>query len=181
MHQTQTQTQICIFEPQIYSFLFQHFVKSLRKHPKSHENQAFCAGSCKIVISDKKQRVDAAYRIQPFIKATLCRFDSGIINASKWGVEVTASPHFEDLQTNRTLRPHFEALKLQILRYRRQRKSLGESREFQWVVLIHWFFAFPLCPKSLKDRFLLPEFTKSFLKKAAKYDKIEASQKKEVL
>ena len=53
MHQTQTQTQICIFEPQIYSFLFQHFVKSLRKHPKSHENQAFCAVSCKIVISDK--------------------------------------------------------------------------------------------------------------------------------
>lgn len=64
-------------------------------------------------------------------------------------------------------------LKSQILRLCSQRKRLGESREFQWVVLIHWFFPFPLCPKSLKDRFLRPEFTKSFLKKAAKYGKIK--------
>ena len=42
-------------------------------------------------------------------------------------------------------------------------------------------FSFLLCPKSLKDRFLLPEFTKSSLKKVAKNGKIEASQKKEVL
>ena len=53
MHQTQIQTQNCIFKPQIYSFLFQPFVKSLRKYPKSLENSAFCAISCKIVISDK--------------------------------------------------------------------------------------------------------------------------------
>ena len=72
-------------------------------------------------------------------------------------------------------------LKSQILRLCSQRKRLGESREFQWVVLIHWFFPFPLCPKSLKDRFLRPEFTKSSLKKVAKNGKIEASQKKEVL
>ena len=31
MYQTKAQTQICIFEAQIYSFLFPHFVKSLRK------------------------------------------------------------------------------------------------------------------------------------------------------
>ena len=72
-------------------------------------------------------------------------------------------------------------LKSQILRLCSQRKRLGESREFQWVVLIHWFFPFPLCPKSLKDRFLRPEFTESSLKKVAKNGKIEASQKKEVL
>ena len=53
MHQTQIQTQNCIFKPQIYSFLFQPFVKSLQKYPKSLENSAFCAISCKIVISDK--------------------------------------------------------------------------------------------------------------------------------
>jgi hypothetical protein len=53
MCHTKTQTQICIFEAQIYSFLFQPFVKSLRKHPKSLENPAFCAVSCKTVISDK--------------------------------------------------------------------------------------------------------------------------------
>lgn len=53
MHQTQTQTQNCIFEAQIYSFLFQPSVQTVRKQPKSHENQAFCAVSCKIVISDK--------------------------------------------------------------------------------------------------------------------------------
>ena len=53
MHQTQIQTQNCIFKPQIYSFLFQPSVQTARKCPKSHENQAFCAVSCKIVISDK--------------------------------------------------------------------------------------------------------------------------------
>jgi hypothetical protein len=53
MYQTKPQTQISIFKAQIYSFLFQPFVKSLRKHPKSLENPAFCAISCKTVISDK--------------------------------------------------------------------------------------------------------------------------------
>ena len=53
MYQTKAQTQICIFEARIYSFLFQHFVKALQKHPKSLENKAFSAISCKIVISDK--------------------------------------------------------------------------------------------------------------------------------
>ena len=53
MYQTKAQTQICIFEARIYSFLFPHFMKSLRKCPKSLENKAFCAISCKIVISDK--------------------------------------------------------------------------------------------------------------------------------
>ena len=53
MFPTKRQTQICIFKPHIYSFLFQHFIKSLRKYPKSLENSAFCAISCKIVISDK--------------------------------------------------------------------------------------------------------------------------------
>ena len=47
------QTQNCIFKAQIYSFLFRHFMKSLRKHPKILENSAFCAVSCKTVISDK--------------------------------------------------------------------------------------------------------------------------------
>ena len=53
MYQTKPQTQICIFEAQIYSFLFQHFVEALQKHLKSLENPAFCAVSCKIVIADK--------------------------------------------------------------------------------------------------------------------------------
>ena len=53
MHQTQTQTQNCIFGDQIYSFLFQPSVQTARKCPKSPENQAFCYVSCKIVISDK--------------------------------------------------------------------------------------------------------------------------------
>ena len=47
------QTQNCIFEAQIYSFLFQPSVKTVRKLPKNLENKAFCAISCKIVISDK--------------------------------------------------------------------------------------------------------------------------------
>ena len=47
------QTQNFIFEPQIYSFLFWHFVYTLRKSRKSHENNAFCVVSCKTVISDK--------------------------------------------------------------------------------------------------------------------------------
>ena len=64
-------------------------------------------------------------------------------------------------------------LKSQILRLCSQRKRLGKKRESKRDVLIHWFFPFPLCPKSLKDRFLRPEFTKSFLKKAAKYGKIK--------
>ena len=37
------QTQNCIFEARIYSFLFQHSVKSLRKRQKSLENPALCA------------------------------------------------------------------------------------------------------------------------------------------
>lgn len=47
------QTQICIFEPQIYSFLFRHFEKRFRKSRKSPENSAFYVVSCKPVISDK--------------------------------------------------------------------------------------------------------------------------------
>ena len=47
------QTQICIFDAQIYSFLFRHFEKSLRKSRKSLENSAFYVVSCKPVISDK--------------------------------------------------------------------------------------------------------------------------------
>ena len=43
----------CIFEAQIYSFLFQPSVQTVRKHAKSLENKSFCAISCKIVISDK--------------------------------------------------------------------------------------------------------------------------------
>ena len=53
MYSTEPQTQICIFEAQIYSFLFQHSVRMVGKQPKILENQAFCAVSCKIVISDK--------------------------------------------------------------------------------------------------------------------------------
>jgi hypothetical protein len=47
------QTQNCIFEARIYSFLFQHFVKNFQKYPKSLENMGFCVVSCKTVISDK--------------------------------------------------------------------------------------------------------------------------------
>lgn len=47
------QTQNCIFEPQIYSFLFQPSVQTVRKQPKSPENSAFCVVSCKTVISYK--------------------------------------------------------------------------------------------------------------------------------
>ena len=47
------QTQNCIFKAQIYSFLFQPFLQTTRNHPKSLENPAFCAISCKSVISDK--------------------------------------------------------------------------------------------------------------------------------
>ena len=47
------QTQNCIFEAQIYSFLFQPSVQTARKYPKSLENKAFSAILCKIVISDK--------------------------------------------------------------------------------------------------------------------------------
>lgn len=47
------QTQICIFDAQIYSFLFRHFVKRFQKSWKSPENSAFCVVSCKTVISDK--------------------------------------------------------------------------------------------------------------------------------
>ena len=43
----------CIFDAQIYSFLFRHFEKSLQKSRKSLENSAFCVVSCKTVISDK--------------------------------------------------------------------------------------------------------------------------------
>jgi hypothetical protein len=53
MYQSKPQTQICIFEAQIYSFLFQPSVQTARKYPKSLENKAFSAISCKIVISDK--------------------------------------------------------------------------------------------------------------------------------
>lgn len=47
------QTQNFIFEPQIYSFLFLNFEKSLRKSRKILENSAFYVVSCKTVISDK--------------------------------------------------------------------------------------------------------------------------------
>jgi len=53
MFPTKRQTQICIFEAQIYSFLFQPSVQTARKYPKSLENKDFSAISCKIVISDK--------------------------------------------------------------------------------------------------------------------------------
>ena len=53
VYQTKPQTQNCIFEAQIYSFLFQPSVQTARKHPKSLENKAFCTISCKSVISDK--------------------------------------------------------------------------------------------------------------------------------
>ena len=47
------QTQNFIFDAQIYSFLFRHFEKSLRKSRKILENSAFYVVSCKTVISDK--------------------------------------------------------------------------------------------------------------------------------
>ena len=53
IYQTKPQTQNCIFEAQIYSFLFQPSVQVARKRPKTLENKAFSAISCKIVISDK--------------------------------------------------------------------------------------------------------------------------------
>ena len=53
MYPTEPQAQICIFDAQIYSFLFQPSEQTVGKQPKSLENQAFCAVSCKIVISDK--------------------------------------------------------------------------------------------------------------------------------
>ena len=53
MYQPKHQTQNCIFEAQIYSFLFQPSVKTARKYTKVLENKAFCAISCKSVISDK--------------------------------------------------------------------------------------------------------------------------------
>ena len=53
MYQSKPQTQICIFEAQIYSFIFQPFLQTIRNRPKSLENPAFCAISCKSVISDK--------------------------------------------------------------------------------------------------------------------------------
>ena len=56
MYQTKPQTQNCNFEAQIYSFLFQPSVQTARKCPKSLGNKAFCAISCKSVISDKWQR-----------------------------------------------------------------------------------------------------------------------------
>jgi hypothetical protein len=72
----------------------------------------------------------------------------------------------------------YEALNIEV---QYSKKRLGESIENQWIVLSLGFFSFPLCPKSLKDSFLRPEFTKGSLKKVAKYGKIETSQKKEVL
>ena len=48
-----SEAQNCIFDAQIYSFLFRHFEKSFRKSRKSPENSAFCVVSCKTVISDK--------------------------------------------------------------------------------------------------------------------------------
>ena len=48
------QAQNCIFDAQIYSFLFRHFEKSFQKSRKSPENSAFCVVSCKTVISDKR-------------------------------------------------------------------------------------------------------------------------------
>ena len=41
MYQTKAQTQICIFEAQIYSFLFQHFAKKLENTRKSLKIQPF--------------------------------------------------------------------------------------------------------------------------------------------
>ena len=47
------QTQNCIFDAQIYSFIFRHFEKRFQKSRKSPENGAFCVVSCKTVILDK--------------------------------------------------------------------------------------------------------------------------------
>ena len=41
MYQPKHQTQNCIFEAQIYSFLFQPSVQTVRKLPKSLKNKAF--------------------------------------------------------------------------------------------------------------------------------------------
>ena len=54
-----------------------------------------------------------------------------------------------------------------------QRKSLGEGIENQWVIVTHWYLRFSPLSEI--------QFTKSSLKKVAKYGKIKASQKKEVL
>lgn len=74
-------------------------------------------------------------------------------------------------------------LKSQILRLCSQRIGAARVENFSGSFWSTDFFPFSflLCPKSLKDRFLRPEFTKSSLKKVAKNGKIEASQKKEVL
>ena len=53
IRQDHIQTQNSIFKAQIYSSLFQPSVQTARKYPKSLENKAFSAISCKIVISDK--------------------------------------------------------------------------------------------------------------------------------
>ena len=48
-----SETQNCIFDAQINSFLFRHFVKRFQKSRKSPENSTFYVVSCKTVISDK--------------------------------------------------------------------------------------------------------------------------------
>ena len=91
------------------------------------------------------------------IKATKCRFDAVI------------------LPSGQNVHPE---MKPQILRFSRQRKRL--TRDFAFPPLSE------ICKGNLQrsklDRwFLRPKFTKSSLKKVAKYGKIKASQKKEVL
>ena len=103
-----SETQNCIFDAQIYSFLFRHFEKSFRKSRKSPENSAFYVVSCKTVISDKWWRYYLSGKIGSFIKSTFCCFD--------------LKPGADDIITSR---PQNEALKPQMLRNGRQRKSLG--------------------------------------------------------
>jgi len=102
------QTQNFIFDAQIYSFLFRHFVKKFQKSRKSLENSAFCVVSCKTVISDKWWRYYLSGKIGFFTKATFCCFD----------LKPGADGIFTSRSQNETLKP-------QILRYGRQRKSLG--------------------------------------------------------
>ena len=97
MFPTKRQTQICIFKPHIYSFLFQHFIKSLRKYPKALKIQPFVLFRAKSWF-----RINGREKISGLTLPTFCRLAHNVsarplFKSSFWGLEAQARPHFEVL------------------------------------------------------------------------------------
>ena len=132
---------------------------------------SFFSLPCKRLENTRK-----ALKIKPFV---LFRAKSWFRINGRERISGLTLPTFCRLAHNVSARPLFKASfwglenEPQKLSLCNQRKASASVPKNQWVILTHWYLRFSPLSEI--------QFTKSSLKKVAKYGKIKASQKKEVL